>query len=220
MNPVTITPPPAQPPIAVGSPPPRTHPAVTGPRPFRFTLEQYFKLGELGYFEGKRVELIYGEIIEMSPINWPHTQGVGLVSDVLAKVFVVGFWINIQQPFAVPGTTPGSAPQPDVAIIPGTRREFTDHPTQAALIVEVADTTLNTDTTTKAELYATAGVPEYWVLDLPNRQLHVFRDPAALPLPTDLATTAYRTHQTFGPTDTVSPLAVPTATVTVSDLLP
>ena len=84
----------------------------------------------------------------------------------------------------------------------------------------MSDSTLAFDTTTKAELYATAGVPEYWVLDIENRQLHVFRDPQPLPLPEDLAATAYRTRLTLAPTDRVSPLAAPAASILVSDLLP
>ncbi len=74
------------------------------------------------------------------------------------------------------------------------------------------------DTTTKAELYATAGVPDYWVIDLENRQLLIYRDPVALPA--GLGATAYRTHLAFGPNDSVSPLAAPTASVKVADLLP
>lgn len=188
--------------------------------PFRFTREQYYRLGELGFFDGKRVELIRGEIIEMSPINIAHANGVGFVSDALAVVFAIGYYLNVQQPFSVPGAPPGSEPQPDVAVIPGSRRGAGDHPTQAALLVEVADTTLAKDTTTKAELYATANVPEYWVLDLNARQLHVFRDPQPLPLPTELSATAYQTHDTLGPNDTISPLAAPSAVIRVSDLLP
>jgi Uma2 family endonuclease len=88
------------------------------------------------------------------------------------------------------------------------------------LLVEVADTTLAYDTTTKTELYATANVPEYWVLDVVNCELHVFRDPQPLPLPTELAATAYRVHDVLGPNDTVSPLGAPNATIRVSDLLP
>jgi Uma2 family endonuclease len=81
----------------------------------------------------------------------------------------------------------------------------------------VADATLSYDLTTKAELYATAGVADYWVLDLNGRQLHVFRDPqhnAALNV------TAYQTHNILGPNDTVSPLAAPTGAIRVADLLP
>jgi Uma2 family endonuclease len=187
-------------------------------RPFRFTREQYHEMGARGYFDGKRVELIFGEVIEMSPINWAHHIGVGLVADALARLFATGHFIDVQQPFPVPGATPGSEPQPDVAVIPGARRDYTDHPTVAALLVEVADSTLSTDATTKAELYATAGIAEYWVLDVENRQLHVFRDPQ--PLPAGLSATAYRTHFTLDPADSVAPLAAPNASVRVGDLLP
>jgi Uma2 family endonuclease len=189
-------------------------------QPFRLTREQYYKLGELGLFDGKRVELIYGEVVEMSPINWPHHIGVTLVSEALARAFAAGHFVDVQQSFPIPASQLGVAPQPDVAVIPGSPRDYTDHPTVAALIVEVADATLFYDTTTKAELYATANVAEYWVLDVTNRELHVFRDPQPLPLPQGLGATAYKTHLTLGPTDRVSPLAAPAASVLVSDLLP
>ena len=78
--------------------------------------------------------------------------------------------------------------------------------------------TLFDDTTTKAEVYAEAGIADYWVLDLNGRRLLVFRDPA--PLPAGLGATAYRTHLTFGPTDRVSPLAAPASPVAVGELLP
>lgn len=195
-------------------------PANAGPRPFRFTREQYYKLGELGFFDGKRVELLFGEIVEMSLVNWPHHIGIALVSEALARVFATGHFIDVQQSFPIPASHFALAPQPDVAVIPGSPRDYNDHPTSAALIVEVSDSTLAYDTTTKAEMYATAAVPEYWVLDVTGRQLHVFRDPQPMPLPKDLATTAYRTHLTLGPTDRVAPLAAPTASMLVADLLP
>lgn len=197
-----------------------TPPPNAGPRPWRITRDEYYRLGEQGYFDGKRVELIRGGVVEMSPINIAHATGVGLVTDALTGVFALGHFVNVQQPFVVPGGALGSEPQPDVAVIPGSRRTTTVHPTQAALLVEVADTSFLYDTTTKAELYAAAGVPEYWVLDLNARQLHVFRDPQPRPLPTDLAATAYQSHDVLNPTDTVSPLAAPAAVIRVSDLLP
>src|SRR5262249_17557110 len=140
-------------------------------------LEQFFRLGELGFFDYKKVELIYGEIVEMSPPNWPHALGVTLVTDALKQVFATGYFIAVQQTFPIPASHLGTAPEPDVAVIPGSPRTYTSHPTTAALIVEVSDATLFDDTTTKAEMYATAGVTDYWVLDVANRQLHVFRDP-------------------------------------------
>lgn len=190
------------------------------PRPFRFTLAQYADMSRQGYFDRRNVELIYGEIIEMSPISWPHALGVGLVSRALTDVFASGFFVHTQLAFPIPNEPVGSAPQPDVAVIPGALEDYTDHPTVAALLVEVSGETLFYDTTTKAELYATAGVADYWVLDLEHRQLIVFRDPTPLPLPTDLATTAYQTRLTFAPTDRVSPLDAPGASILVSDLLP
>lgn len=196
------------------------NPPPVPPRPFRFTLEQYYQLDRLGYFNNTRVELIYGEIVEMSPVNWPHALCVGLLGDILPAAFGSGYWVSLQQPFGVPNVTPASLPQPDVAVIAGSRRAYTDHPTVAALLVEVSEATLSYDLTTKAEMYATAGVPEYWVLDLDNRQLHVFRDPQPLSLPPDLATTAYHTHLALGPADRVAPLGAPHASILVSDLLP
>jgi len=184
------------------------------------TREQYYELGRRGVFDGKRVELIYGEVVEMSPIGWPHRICTGKVADALRQAFPGAFFVDVQQPLPVPGGKPGSEPQPDVAVYTGNREDYTDHPPIAALVVEVADSTLSYDLTTKAEMYATANVPDYWVLDVENRQLHVFRDPQPLPLPKDLATTAYHTRLTLAPTDRVSPLAAPNASILVSDLLP
>jgi Uma2 family endonuclease len=191
-------------------------PTGAGPRPWRWTREDYYRLGELGFFQGKRVELIRGEIVEMSPINRPHVQATGLTADALRRVFAAGYHICVQQPILVLGAGGVSEPEPDVSVIRGGWRDYADHPTTAALLVEVSDTTLTYDTTTKAELYATAGVADYWVLDLNARRLLVFRDPAPIPG----GTQAYRTHLTFGESDSVSPLAAPNATVKVADLLP
>jgi Uma2 family endonuclease len=183
-----------------------------GPRPLKWTREEYYKLGELGLFQDKRVQLINGEIIEMGQQGWPHALTIGLVADLLRVIFAAGHWIGEQRPFRVTG----SEPEPDVAVIPGSKRDYSDHPDVAALLVEVADATLFYDITTKAQLYAEAAVADYWVVDIANRQLHVFRDPGPIPD----GGRAYRTHLTLGPTDTVSPLAAPTATIIVADLLP
>jgi Uma2 family endonuclease len=207
--PAIVTPPA---PAGTTTPPP----ASAGPKSWRVTRDEYYRLGELGFFDGKRVELIRGEVIVMSPINIAHATAVGLVSDALALAFAAGHSVNGQQPFAVPGAAPGTEPQPDVAVIPGPRRRDA-HPTQAALLVEVADTTLFYDTTTKAQLYAEAGVPEYWVLAIGNRELHVFRDPRHDAV---LEAASYQSHTVLGEADTVSPLAAPSAAIRVADLLP
>jgi len=146
----------------------------------------------------------------------PHDTALTAAYEHLRGLCPAGHYVRNQQSFDI-GTD--NDPGPDLAIVPGNFRDYaTLPPTAALLIVEVADSSLFTDTTTKAELYATANVPEYWVIDLEHRQLIVFRDPQ--PLPKGLGATAYKTHLTFGPSDRVSPLAAPQATVPVGDLLP
>jgi Uma2 family endonuclease len=190
-------------------------PPPTPSGPFRFTREQYYEMGARGYFYGKRVERIHGEIREMSPINWPHVVGCRKTAVLLERLFAGAAWVSRnEQPLALAD----SDPQPDVMVVAGRFEDYTSHPTTALLVAEVADATLSRDTTEKAELYATAGVPEYWILDVENRALHVFRDPA--PLSAHLGATAYQTHLTLAPADHVAPLAAPHAPVAVSDLLP
>jgi Uma2 family endonuclease len=184
------------------------------PRPWKWTRASFTRLAELGFFDQYRVELVSGEIIDTGSMKWPHVVAVELVGAVLRGVFATGFWVTEQKPFAAGD----SLPVPDVAVYTGSMRDYADIPAAAALLVEVADSTLTYDTTTKAELYATAGVPEYWVLDLDGRCLHVFRDPA--PLPAGLGATTYRSLQVFDAGGSVSPLAAPNATVAVADLLP
>ena len=137
------------------------------------------------------------------------------VEDFLQSTFTEGFHVRSQKAFDI-GTR--NDPGPDLAVVPGTVDDYTEqHPTAAILIVEVL-TSLASDTSTKAELYASARVPEYWVLDVEGRQLHISRDPVAQP--TGRGANAYRTRQTFSAEDAVSPSAVPTASVKVADLLP
>ncbi|MBP3959985.1 Uma2 family endonuclease [Gemmata sp. G18] len=190
-------------------------PPPVAPRPFRFTREQYYQLGELGFFTDKRVERIRGQIVEMSPINWPHVVGCRKTALALERVFAGIAWVSRnEQPLALAE----SDPQPDVMAVAGRFEDYTAHPTTALLVVEVADATLSRDTTEKAELYAEAGIPDYWVVDVENHRLHIFRDPQ--PLPAGLGATAYRTHLTLTPTDRVSPLAAPGASILMSELLP
>jgi Uma2 family endonuclease len=205
MNPATITPHPAAPP-----------PQANGSTRKRWTIAEYRQMARAGLLDGKRTILIHGEVRTMPMAAPPHDIALNLTAAFLASVCPPGHHLRNQQSFNV-GTE--NDPGPDLAIVPGSIRDYTtDAPTKALLVVEVAASSLLEDTTTKAELYATAGVPDYWVIDLEHRQIIVFRDPQ--PLPTGLGATAYRTHLTLGPTDRVSPLAAPAASILVSDLLP
>jgi Uma2 family endonuclease len=188
-------------------------PSDPEPRPFRFTREQFYRMGELGFFEARRVELVLGELVALAPVSEAHVASVTLAGDQLRVAFGPNHYVRVQAPLNLAVIDP----LPDLAVVPGGPRDYAIAPTTALLIIEVADTTLAHDTT-KAELYATAGVPEYWVIDLEHRQLIVFRDPQ--PLPEGLGATAYKTHLTFGPADRVAALFAPTAPVLVGELLP
>jgi Uma2 family endonuclease len=183
-------------------------------RPYRFTAKQFHQLGELGYFQGRRAWLLRGTVIEVGPMNPPHRIALELTDAAVRFAFGPGWRVCIQMPLVLGQDTD---PQPDVAVVRGPVRGTSAHPTTAELVIEVADSSLDDDLTTKAELYATAGVPDYWVLDVDGRALHVFRDPA--PLAAQLAAVAYDTHLTFTDSQTVSPLAAPAAVVRVADLL-
>lgn len=193
-----------------------TSPPEGGPKPWRITITQYRELGDTGCFNGVKTMLIRGEVYTMVFPNPPHDVSLGLTDRWLNRVFVTGYHVRNQMGFDI-GTN--NDPGPDLAVVPGDIRDYaTATPRVAVLIVEVADSSLDIDTTTKAELYATAGVPDYWVIDLVNRQIIIFRDPA--PLPAGLGATAYQSRHTFGPNDSVTPLHAPNASICVADLLP
>src|SRR5437763_7808275 len=171
-------------------PPAQTPPPASGPKPRLWTVTEFNRMGDMGWFEGKRSFLLDGIILEQGPMDPPHATGLALVDAALRAIFGVGWFIRIQSPLHV---NTHNDPLPDVAIVSGGPRDYLKgHPTTAAIVVEVSDSTLQTDLTAKAERYATAHIADYWVLDLNARVLHVFRDPQPLPLPPDIGATAYR----------------------------
>ena len=191
------------------TPPPRTAVSVSKPPTAKlWTVEEFHRLGELGIFEGRRAMLIHGSILEEGPMNPPHAIAIELVADALRSIFGSGWRMRIQMPILLGREID---PEPDFAFVRGSARGTTIHPTTAALIVEVSDTSLKYDTTEKAVLYATAGIPEYWVLDLNARQLHVYRQPVD-----GVYTTAFAVPAE----GTVVPSAVPDGSITIADLLP
>jgi Uma2 family endonuclease len=183
----------------------------------RWTRLEYEKMGDAGVFlPGERVELIDGEILEVTPQKRPHGAAVTLVGDALRIAFGSGFHVQIQLPLAL---DPYSEPEPDVAVIPGSPRDYREsHPTSAGLVVEVADASLEHDRKRKGSLYARSGLSDYWVLNLLDRCLEVYRDPIHDPAAPH--GWSYRTVQRFGAADVVSPIALPHAQVRVEDLLP
>lgn len=184
------------------------------PRPFRWTVKLFHQMGEMGVFRGKRAKLLNGSLLQQDMMNPAHAEAGEKSEEALRVAFGPGWRVRVQKPLVLSlDTDPG----PDIAVMRGAPGTGV-HPTSAELVVAIADSSLNSDLTEMAELYATASIPEYWVLDLDGRRLFVFRDPS--PLPAGLGATAYQSHQTISDTGTVSPLAVPTAVIRVADLLP
>ncbi len=181
--------------------------------PLLWTVKQFHDLGDAGYFENRRPFLIDGILYEQGFMNEPHAMAMTLSHEVLRDIFGSGWVVRNQVPLVFGLHTD---PFPDLAIVRGKARDFPTHPTTAELVMEVSDTTLDYDLTEKAELYAVAGVPEYWVLDVNARVLHVLRDPGTVAA----NGTAYRNQQQLGPDDSVSPRAAPDRAVKVADLLP
>ena len=182
----------------------------------RWSKEEYYKLGELGFFQGQRIELIEGELMVLSPQGPLHFHEVDRVFRVLYRVFATGYWTRAQGPVDLGQTT---EPEPDVSVVPGSSANCVQaHPTKAALIVEVSDSTVDYDTTDKASLYAAAQIEDYWVVNLPGNRLEIRRRP----IPDGSARHGWRYADVgiHSAGDIVSPLAVPNAQVRVADLLP
>ena len=150
--------------------------AVLGLTTLRFSRAQYERMVEAGVFEpNDRLELLDGEIIDMAPRKSRHATAVTLVGDTLRTIFGPGVTVRVQLPFSLDDH---SEPEPDVAVVPGSPRDYRDaHPSRAFLVCEVADTTLAYDRGRKLAAYARAGISEYWILDLIGETLEVCRKP-------------------------------------------
>ena len=197
-------------------PPHIATPVPSGPpRNMLWTVDQFHYLGDLGMFEGRRAWLVDGVIVEEGPTNPPDRISLELCEEVLRTLFRTGWRVCNQMPLVLRQTTD---PEPDLAVISGSPRGTTAHPTTAALVLEVSDSSLRYDTTVKMSVYAAGGIADYWVVDVSGRRLLVFRNPQSDA--TQPHGHGYATHLTFGPNDTVSPLAAPNAAIRVADLLP
>jgi Uma2 family endonuclease len=175
-----------------------------------WTREEYDRLVAAGGFAPEsRVQLIRGEIVEMAPQGTRHATSILLTDRALRRSLAQGFTIRAQLPLAL---GQWSEPEPDVAVVLGAIEDYRDtHPENAVLVVEVADSTLEFDRTRKLEAYAEAGIREYWIVNLVEGVLEVYRDPSG---------PAYRESRRVGRDDVLSPITAPTGAVRVSDLLP
>jgi Uma2 family endonuclease len=182
----------------------------------RWTRVEYDKLIETGFLgPGDKIELLGGQLCVSEPQNNPHATAISLGLDALQKALAPRWHVRVQLPIALDDE---SEPEPDLAVVAGGPRDYSDHPSRPALVVEVAGSSLALDRTHKGSLYARARLSEYWIVNLVDRVLEVYRDPgpdAGVPYGW-----AYRVVQTLRPHEYAAPLAAPSARILAADLLP
>jgi len=175
-----------------------------------FTVSDYHRMLEAGILtEDDRVELICGEIIAMAPIGSRHANCVDGLNDLLGETLRRRAVVRVQNPV----TMENSEPQPDIVVARAPRRRYVDaHPTppDIFLVVEVSDTTILFDRETKLPLYAKAGIPEVWIVDLTARRIETYRDPTPY---------GYREPRYLYPGDTLTLSAFPEVTLAVDEIL-
>jgi Uma2 family endonuclease len=177
---------------------------------------EYERLVDLGVFTGERLELLNGVLVVREPQGSAHAAITSKVGQALARAFGDGWYTRLHSPLAL---GEHSEPEPDVAVVAGAPEDYlAAHPATAALVVEVTDSSLRLDRRFKAAVYAGAGLREYWIVNLPDRVLEVYREPHP---PADPAEDwSYRSLATLPPSSQVTPLAAPHARILVADLLP
>ena len=181
----------------------------------RWSRAEYERLVDLGVFRGDPVELIGGQLIVAEPQNSPHATAVGAADDALRAVLPAGFFVRAQMPVALDDE---SAPEPDLAVVAGRRSDYrAGHPASAVVVVEVADSSLGFDREDKGSLYARARVPEYWIVNLIDRVVEVYRDPG--PDASAAHGWRYRSVMRLGSAATVEPVALSSARIHIADLL-
>ena len=183
----------------------------------RFSRPEYERLIDLGVFQpGEEIELIGGHLIVAEPQSAAHYTAIVKTARALEAAFGAGWYVRREGPI---GLDDDSEPEPDVAVVQGRPEDYSHaHPSRSVLSVEVAESSLADDRQRKGSLYARAGLADYWVLNLIDRVVEVYREPAP-----DAAAPfgwRYTRSEVFGADARVTPLAAPGASVAVSALLP
>lgn len=181
-------------------------PNVFGAPARRMSRAEYDRLVELGFFERERVELIHGMVVRMSPIGPPHSEVVARLTKLFVRALGDRAGVRIQLPIVA---WDESEPEPDVAIVPE-RSYAAAHPEEAFLVIEVAETSLDYDRATKAPLYASSRVAEYWIVDVTGKMIEVY---------TKADNGRFTSVQRFGLGDVVRVVAFPDVTIAVRDLV-
>lgn len=183
--------------------------AVANFEAHRWTRKEYERMAAKGFFAPEaRVELIDGIVYDMAPQNSPHSSALHRGLRVLQQTFP-DYYVRIQSPLSL---GEDSAPEPDLAVVPGTIEDYDhSHPATALLVVEVADESLSYDRKRKVPLYARHGIPELWLVNLKTRSLEIYRTPVD---------GAYQSRSELRGGDQVSPLVRPEVSIAVAELFP
>jgi Uma2 family endonuclease len=168
---------------------------------------EYERLVVEGCFEHERVELLYGAIVHMNAKGPAHDGVVRRLNKLLSVSVGDRGFVRVQSAFAA---SDHSEPEPDIAVVSPTDDELEAHPSTALWIIEVAESSLKHDRTTKAQLYAESGVPEYWIVDLVHGLIEVY---------TDIVDGAYVRVMPFGPGETIRPRSFADIEVVVANIV-
>ena len=176
----------------------------------RWTRLDYERVVECGGFGPEdRIELLDGELWEVSPQESRHAAVCAIVTEAVQAAFGADYHVRGQSPVSLDDV---SEPEPDLAVVAGAPRDYLSaHPTTAALLVEVSESSLSHDRGRKLAAYARNGIPEYWLIDLTAEKLEVYRDPFS---------TGYLSKTILGCGDTATPLHAPDSVIAVAELLP
>jgi Uma2 family endonuclease len=187
-------------------------PAPIDPPRKRWTRAECVALEASGLWDQQRLELVDGELISKMGKKRRHVNALVAVQDWLMRTFGAQF-VNPEAPIDVaPEDNPTNEPEPDLVVLAKPSREYQDanpRPSDLRLVIEISDSTLGFDLTAKAELYARAGIVEYWVIDVPARRLIVHRDPRA---------GLYRSVIVYSEDESASPLASPASTFQIGEI--
>lgn len=175
----------------------------------RFSVAEYHRMIDTGILgEDEHVELLEGEVVEMSPQEKPHARATVRLNRLFSRALPDEYSVRPQMPL----TLADSEPEPDLAIVRASdESEAARHPESALLVVEVADSSTRRDLQLKTRIYAKAGIPEYWLVLVKQRAIAVLRDP-------DPASAEYRTQFMVSSDATVAPVAFAGPVVNVGAL--
>jgi Uma2 family endonuclease len=166
---------------------------------------EYDRLVHLGVFEDERVELLYGTIVRMSPINEPHNDAMARLTELLVLALHTRARLRPASSFAAGEY---SQPEPDLLLVE--RKKFEGRPDRAFLVIEISESSLSTDRKIKKNLYAESGVPEYWIVNLVNRRIEVYDT---------IVDARYSRSTLYGPGESIRIGAFPDVTIAVDDVI-